>query len=166
MKSTFYTAGQHAALEKLGVSTAGMREAVLNALKSKQYGEVLTRVPVQAAVGGVLGAGTGSLSDNPWQGAGLGVLGGVGGGIAISAAPQLRNMLIKRLQQSTKVADARPLMVRQRVDPFTEIHRKTNQVFKLKMPKFDMGALLARQINNPLKQPRLHLSGKTPPLRM
>lgn len=65
-----------------------------------------------------------------------------------------------------KTADANPLLVRQRKDPFTEIHRKTKAALKLKMPKFDMGALLARQVNNPLKQPRLHLSGKTPALKM
>ena len=65
-----------------------------------------------------------------------------------------------------KLAAAQPLLVRQRADPFTEIHRKVNQTFKVKMPKFDMGALLKRQVNNPLKQPRLHLSGKTPALKM
>lgn len=65
-----------------------------------------------------------------------------------------------------KLADAEPLLVRQRKDPFTEIHRKINKAFNIKMPKFDMGALLKRQVNNPLRQPRLHLSGKTPPLKM
>ena len=65
-----------------------------------------------------------------------------------------------------KTADARPLLVKQRVDPFVEIHRKTKKALSLKMPKFDMGALLARQVNNPLKQPRLHLSGKTPALKV
>lgn len=65
-----------------------------------------------------------------------------------------------------KVADANPLLVRQRKDPFTEIHRKVNRALNIKMPKFDMGALLKRQINNPLRQPRLHLSGKTPALKM
>lgn len=65
-----------------------------------------------------------------------------------------------------KLAAARALLVRQRKDPFTEIHRKVNQAFKVKMPKFDMGALLKRQVSNPLKQPRLHLSGKTPALKM
>jgi len=65
-----------------------------------------------------------------------------------------------------KTADARPLLMRQRTDPFTEIHRKTKNALSLKMPKFDMGALLARQVNNPLKQPRLQLSGQTPALRV
>lgn len=65
-----------------------------------------------------------------------------------------------------KLAAARALLARQRKDPFTEIHRKITQAFKIKMPKFDLGALLKRQTNNPLKQPRLHLSGKTPALKM
>ncbi len=65
-----------------------------------------------------------------------------------------------------KLAAAHPLLVRQRKNPFTEIHHKINKAFRVKMPKFDMGALLKRQVSNPLKQPRLHISGKTPPLKM
>lgn len=96
--STFYEAGRQAALEKLGVSLSGARTALLDALKSRQYGEFMTRMPIQMATGGALGAATGSLSDNPWAGAGIGAIGGLTSGFSVAAAPRFREMLIKRLQ--------------------------------------------------------------------
>ena len=59
-----------------------------------------------------------------------------------------------------------PIEVRQRKDPFQEIHRRLNQTFKLKMPKFDVSAHLKRLFNSPFKQPQLQMSGKSPPVRM
>lgn len=81
-------------------------------------------------------------------------------------------MLYKKGQQHAlrvlglKQANVTPILVRQRVDPLTQIHRKLSRVFKLKMPKFDISALLKRQLANPFKQPRRHLSGKIPPLKL
>jgi hypothetical protein len=65
-----------------------------------------------------------------------------------------------------KTASPNPIEVRQRKDPFQEIHRRLNQTFKLKMPKFDVSAHLKRLFNSPFKQPRLQMSGKTPAVRM
>lgn len=65
-----------------------------------------------------------------------------------------------------KTASPKPILVRQRKDPFVEIHRKLNRAFKLKMPKFDMTALLKRMFNNPFNQPQKQLSGKAPPIKM
>lgn len=65
-----------------------------------------------------------------------------------------------------KTATPAPVAVRQRKDPFTELHRKIQKAFKLKMPKFDLTAHMKRLMNNPLKQPRLHLSGKGPAVKM
>lgn len=58
------------------------------------------------------------------------------------------------------------VLVRQRKDPFTEIHRRLNQAFRIKTPKFDMNAQLKRMMTNPFKQPTLMLSGKLRPLRI
>ncbi|MGD9209128.1 MAG: hypothetical protein PVI90_00055 [Desulfobacteraceae bacterium] len=65
-----------------------------------------------------------------------------------------------------KYAAVAPILVKQRKDPLSEIHHRLARVFKLKTPKFDMSALLKRALRNPFKQPRLHLSGKLPPLKM
>jgi hypothetical protein len=97
-KGAFYNAGCNTALEKVGLSRAGMGEALLNALKSRQYGEFMTRMPIQMATGGALGALTGSLSEHPLEGMGIGMLGGATSGFSVAAAPRLREMLIKRLQ--------------------------------------------------------------------
>lgn len=64
-----------------------------------------------------------------------------------------------------KEAKVAPLLLRQRKSPFAEIQRRITRAFKIKMPKFDMTALLARLLRNPFRQPQLHLSGKTPPLK-
>lgn len=98
----FYDAGAIAAFEKIGISTGGLREGLLNALRSKQYGEFMTRMPIQMTTGGALGAATGSLSDNPWAGAGIGALGGLTSGFSVAAAPRFREMLIKRLKRVPK----------------------------------------------------------------
>lgn len=65
-----------------------------------------------------------------------------------------------------KTATPQPIPVRQRKDPFQEIHRRLKQTFKVKVPKFDVSAHLKRLFNNPFKQPRLQMSGKSPPVRM
>jgi len=82
--------------------TANWREALLNTLKSRQYGEFVTRMPIQMATGGALGALTGSLSDQPIKGMGIGMLGGLTSGFSVAAAPRLREMLIKRMQQGVR----------------------------------------------------------------
>lgn len=56
--------------------------------------------------------------------------------------------------------------VSHRKDPFSEIHRRTTQAFKVKMPKFDVSAQLNRLMQNPFKQPTLQLAGKLKPLRV
>lgn len=58
------------------------------------------------------------------------------------------------------------VLVRQRKDPFSEIHRRIAQTFKIKTPKFDLAAHLKRMMNNPFKQPTAMLSGKLRPLRI
>ena len=78
--------------------TGGARDTLLKALKSKEYGEFMTRMPIQATTGGALGAATGSLSDHPLQGAGIGALGGLLSGFSVAAAPRLRGHLIKKFQ--------------------------------------------------------------------
>jgi len=65
-----------------------------------------------------------------------------------------------------KTAKVAPLLVRRRKDPYQEIYRRINRAFKLKMPKFDMSKLLARMLRSPYIQPRKHLSGKGPVLKM
>jgi len=64
-----------------------------------------------------------------------------------------------------KTAAAQPLAVRPPRDPYAEVQKKLRTAFKLKEPKFDFAALTKRLLNNPLKQPRLHLSGKWPGLK-
>lgn len=59
-----------------------------------------------------------------------------------------------------------PLLMRPRKDPYQEIHRRINQAFKLRMPKFDMSALLARMLKSPFTQPRKYMSGKWPALKI
>jgi len=156
--------GQVVALSTLGIKTASVPET-LHRLLAGPYGEIATRMPVQALVGSLVGAGTGQLADKPGKGAILGALSGTLGGLAVGSAPKIREALIKRLSQKTAARIA-PILVRQRKDPFQEIHRRLNQAFKLKEPKFDISALLKRQLNNPFKQPQLQLGGKTPPLRI
>ena len=65
-----------------------------------------------------------------------------------------------------KEASLTTVLVRQRKDPFTEIHRRIAKAFRIKTPKFDMSAQLKRLLNNPFKQPTLMLSGKMRPLRI
>jgi hypothetical protein len=65
-----------------------------------------------------------------------------------------------------KEASLTTVSVRQRKDPFSEIHRRLNQAFRIKTPKFDMNAQLKRMMNNPFKQPTLMQSGKIRPLRI
>lgn len=101
-QSAFYQAGVQAAMEKIGLRLptglpASLRARMLESLTGP-YGEYLTRIPIQAGVGGVLGAGTGALADHPWKGALLGALGGAGAGLAVAGAPHLRRSLIQRLQ--------------------------------------------------------------------
>ena len=57
------------------------------------------------------------------------------------------------------------LHVRQRKDPYTEIHRRLQRVFKLKMPKFDFAKLIARLLKSPFRQIGMQLAGKGRPLR-
>jgi hypothetical protein len=56
--------------------------------------------------------------------------------------------------------------VSHRKDPFSEIHRRLSQAFRIKTPKFDMNAQLKRMMNNPFKQPTLMQAGKMRPLRI
>jgi hypothetical protein len=65
-----------------------------------------------------------------------------------------------------KTAAPKPITVRQRKDPFQEIHRRLKQTFKLKVPKLDVSAHLKRLFNSPFRQPQLQMSGKSPPVRM
>jgi hypothetical protein len=65
-----------------------------------------------------------------------------------------------------KEASLRTVLVRQRKDPLSEIHRRIAQLFKVKTPKFDVTAQLARLLNNPFKQPTAMLSGKLQPLKV
>lgn len=65
-----------------------------------------------------------------------------------------------------KKASMRQVLTRQRRDPFSEIHRRLSQTFKVKMPKFDTSAQLQRLMGNPFKQPGALLSGKLQPLRV
>jgi len=58
------------------------------------------------------------------------------------------------------------LLMRARKSPYEELSRRFATLTKLKVPKFDISALLKRLLNNPLKQPRLHLSGKGPALKV
>lgn len=53
-------------------------------------------------------------------------------------------------------------MMRQRKDPFQELHHKLKAALQIKMPKFDMAAQMQRLLGNPLKQPQLHIGGKGP----
>lgn len=53
-----------------------------------------------------------------------------------------------------------------RKDPFTEIHHRITQAFKVRMPKFDVSAQLNRLMQNPFKQPTMQLAGKFRPLRI
>jgi len=55
--------------------------------------------------------------------------------------------------------------VRARPDPMTEIQHKLNKVFTLKMPKFDIAALLKRLTQDPFKQPNAAVGGKFTALR-
>jgi len=66
----------------------------------------------------------------------------------------------------SKTAAPAPIAIRQRKDPFTEVHNKIKKVLQVKMPNFDMAASLKRVMGNPLKQPRLHLSGNGPAMRI
>lgn len=65
-----------------------------------------------------------------------------------------------------KEASLRTVLVRQRKDPLQEIHRRLAQVFKIRMPKFDLSAHLKRMLNNPFKQPTAMLGGKLQPLKV
>lgn len=65
----------------------------------------------------------------------------------------------------TKLGVAK-IPVKQRKDPYAEIHRRIRKAFRLKMPKFDMSKLMKRLLTNPLRQPQKQLSGKTPPLKV
>jgi hypothetical protein len=65
-----------------------------------------------------------------------------------------------------KEASLTTISVRQRTDPFSEIHRRLNQAFRIKTPKFDMNAQLKRMMNNPFKLPTAMLAGKMRPLRI
>lgn len=65
-----------------------------------------------------------------------------------------------------KEASLTTILVRQRKDPYTEIYRRLNRAFRIKMPKFDMNAQLKRMLQNPFKQPTAMLAGKMRPLRI
>jgi len=56
--------------------------------------------------------------------------------------------------------------ISQRKDPFNEIHKRTTEAFKIRMPKFDVTAQLNRLMQNPFKQPTAQLSGKMKPLKV
>lgn len=64
-----------------------------------------------------------------------------------------------------KTAAARALTVRPPRDPYADVQKKLTTAFKVKTPKFDFAALTKRLLNNPLKQPQLHISGKWPGLK-
>ncbi len=65
----------------------------------------------------------------------------------------------------TKTASPPPLHLRHRKDPFQEIHRRIARAFRLKMPKFDIAALMKRLLRNPFRQPTLQIGGKMPYLK-
>ena len=88
----FYQQGKYAALETL-------QPKLLRLLKGP-YGEIATRIPVQAGFGALAGTATGSLSDHPGSGAIIGALGGGLGGLAVGSAPKLRELLIKQLTKT------------------------------------------------------------------
>jgi hypothetical protein len=94
-----YDKGVQDALEKLGATklAVGLRKKLIKALQG-QHGELMTRVPVQAAMGGLAGAGTGSMSDHTLEGALLGTLTGGLGGVAVAGAPKIRSAAIKKLK--------------------------------------------------------------------
>lgn len=65
------------------------------------------------------------------------------------------------------IKEAKPsLRVRRRPDPFVHIQKKLKRVFKLKIPKFDMTALMKRLFRNPFRIPQKQISGKTPPIKI
>lgn len=65
------------------------------------------------------------------------------------------------------IKTARPsLRVRRRPDPFISIQKKLKKVFKLKIPKFDMTALMKRLFRNPFRIPQKQISGKSPPIKL
>lgn len=97
----FYTAGKRAALEKLGVNTAGVRDALLRVFQNPTTGEFATRLPLYTGTGALFGAATAEPGER-LEGAGLGALGGLVGGATAAAAPALRRATIKKLQK-TKV---------------------------------------------------------------
>ena len=51
-------------------------------------------------------------------------------------------------------------------NPFSEIQKKLVSAFKVKSPEMDVSKLLKRLLNNPFGQPRKHLSGQWPGLRV
>jgi hypothetical protein len=64
-------------------------------------GEFLTRIPVQAAMGGIGGLGTGLImgAEHPSEQAAWGGLMGAGTGFAVAGAPAIRNALIGALKR-------------------------------------------------------------------
>ena len=51
-------------------------------------------------------------------------------------------------------------------DPFNEIHKRTTEAFKIRMPEFNVSKQLNRLMKNPFKQPTAQLGGKMNPLRV
>lgn len=76
------------------------RPHVLKALEGRA-GEYLTRIPVQATMGGIGGLGTGLImgAEHPGEQAAWGGLMGAGTGLAVAGAPTVRSALIKALRR-------------------------------------------------------------------
>ena len=95
-----YEDGFKFACDQLGLTKearAPLREWFLRTLRGP-YGELATRIPVQAIMGGLGGAAAGELhSGHPGSGAALGTLSGGLGGLAVAGAPKLRKRIIEAL---------------------------------------------------------------------